>query len=757
MRKRITLPIFIAPLIVGALAVLAIIIFYSRTQQPQRITIATATEGSTYFLLGDELSGILRRLNDQRFKDANALPTSGSKDNIQLLMDPNSPVNVAFTMKPDLVRAAYKNPHMKQELRILARLYRDVMQNPKTIELSDPNDSAPSDANTSAVAPDVFLVCRKDLPKDLAFVILNALFDNIDELLLAHAKAKDIKLTEAFDVPKGFGFQLHPGAVKFQKKEEEKLLIATGALDGKYYQLGKAIQDFLEKWGIPARAIQTDGSLENAKLLTKDRPTIAIMQYDAALACFGKAKFVYKQDLSDVNIPVVSNIRRITRLHEEKVHVIVRRKKLKLIEDKWAKIRAQPAKTESKATENIQKSEQDRTEKDSNATSSEPDQETHTTQTITSLDQLREALEDIGGKIEVCVGPEGSASQLVTRTILKEHLIMPFIKQRFLSVSEMVNQLDSGDIDMGFFVSYVPSEAMRDILDSDKIRLLSLGDKECRRMGDVFNAATIDPKMYGCQHEDEGSIKTLATQAVLVATENLPSDVVKTITKAIFENIAFLDIKNPTKKDMAAIELDSPLLHPGAEQYYKEVGLLFSEPPLLHRLQKTWYILGCLTMLITVMFIPAYTGLIILRRSRTGNEIGRRILGIPIEASARDSVQRLLKIRDEIQKRVRRRWWKWGELDKHRWRYLRDLIHDRIGEAKENLTRTFVAEIRDVARNPELDKAARKQRYRSIEDRILEYFEKAELDPSQQKMLRELLRETSQRDAKTKVSKGVKK
>ena len=89
MKKRITLPIFIVLLIVGAVAVLAIMLFYSRTQYPQRITIATATEGGTYNLLGDELAGILRRLHDQRIEDANALPTSGSIKNIELLLNPN--------------------------------------------------------------------------------------------------------------------------------------------------------------------------------------------------------------------------------------------------------------------------------------------------------------------------------------------------------------------------------------------------------------------------------------------------------------------------------------------------------------------------------------------------------------------------------------------------------------------------------------------------------------------------------------------
>ena len=55
-----------------------------------------------------------------------------------------------------------------------------------------------------SMGADVFLVCRRDLPEDLAFLILDALFDNIADLRLAHAKAQGIKLTRAFEVPGGF-------------------------------------------------------------------------------------------------------------------------------------------------------------------------------------------------------------------------------------------------------------------------------------------------------------------------------------------------------------------------------------------------------------------------------------------------------------------------------------------------------------------------------------------------------------------------
>jgi len=157
-----------------------------------------------------------------------------------------------------------------------------------------------------------------------------------------------------------------------------------------------------------------------------------------------------------------------------------------------------------------------------------------------------------------------------------------------------------------------------------------------------------------------------------------------------------------------AKHLPSLPLHPDAELHYKKAKLLPSDPR-FDWLRATWATLGCL-----VMIVAGYKGLIMLRRDRTGNRISRRILAIPLEASFRDSVERLLKIRDEVQERVRRRWWQRGELDKHRWCYLHDLIHDRIGESKENLTRAFVAEIRDAMADVELDETTRQQRCRSM-------------------------------------------
>ena len=84
---------------------------------------------------------------------------------------------------------------------------------------------------------------------------------------------------------------------------------------------------------------------------------------------------------------------------------------------------------------------------------------------------------------------------------------------------------------------------------------------------------------------------------------------------------------------------------------------------------------------------------------------------------------------------MRWRWWRLGELDKNRWRYLHDLINDRIKGARENLTRAIAEEIRAVDQEIGLDDAARLVSFQSLQERVWRCFEKSELDASQHGML----------------------
>ncbi|MCS7109056.1 MAG: TAXI family TRAP transporter solute-binding subunit [Sulfolobales archaeon] len=66
------------------------------------------------------------------------------------------------------------------------------------------------DAKTLAVM--AIIVVRDDIPEDIVYKFLEVMFDRLDELKKAHARAGDISRETAL---KGMSISLHPGAVKF--------------------------------------------------------------------------------------------------------------------------------------------------------------------------------------------------------------------------------------------------------------------------------------------------------------------------------------------------------------------------------------------------------------------------------------------------------------------------------------------------------------------------------------------------------------
>jgi len=71
-----------------------------------------------------------------------------------------------------------------------------------------------SDVRTVAVL--AMLAVRADVPERVVYTVLKVMFDKLDELREAHARAKDIQLAKALE---GMPIPLHPGAIKFYEEK----------------------------------------------------------------------------------------------------------------------------------------------------------------------------------------------------------------------------------------------------------------------------------------------------------------------------------------------------------------------------------------------------------------------------------------------------------------------------------------------------------------------------------------------------------
>ena len=584
------------------------------------------------------------------------------------------------------------------------------------------------------------LVAREGLPAEIVQAILNALFDHVDELVVANIRANEIRLWKAFDLPDE-RLKLHPGAEKFKEMEKYALLIATGSIGGKYYNEGRMIQLLLQKrvirtlgnviaglWEqartdlsiIPrllldqdrarSRVVHTNGSLENA-LLVGQRPTLALMQYDVALASRLEKSSIYRTGLAGVDFPELPDLTRIATLDTETLYVIARREPL--------------ARQLHEGTIN---------EEDVG--------------TVRSLEDLR-----------VCLGPEQSGTRAIAEAVLEHHGILDDISASYLTVPDMVHRLHSGEIDAGFIVSGLPSHSVETLLDNPQLRLLSLGARERAKMVEsaAFSAVSIHPDKYAYQSLDE-VIRTIATRAVLVTDAEIAFDV-ETITEAIFEGAAFLGIGDSALEVNAAAittsedskkrllrfmaqDLPSLPLHPGARKFYERAGLL-PQPRKYVDILYDWLTATWRTLAVLLILVTGYIGFIHLMRDRTSNQIGREIFKIVLDdgdSSPLSQLERLEVKRDVINELVPQRWFQ-KDLDKPRWRDLNNLIDYWVGVAKGNLARDLADEIGSDSSDERLSDKQRLDCRSDLLKRVRKHFETDQLDESQYELLTKLIQE----------------
>ncbi|MEE8155971.1 MAG: TAXI family TRAP transporter solute-binding subunit [Phycisphaerales bacterium] len=484
----------------------------------------------------------------------------------------------------------------------------------------------------------VFLVCRRGLSDDLVGQILDGLFDNIGEMLREHTR-DEIRLQDAFSrLPKGI--KRHPGAVRFERREQDKLWILTGAIGGTYYQFGKEIAVLLNEEGeegIETRVIHTHGSIQNARMLQNgEHPAVAIMQYDVALSALkGSAKSVYKRGVDEFTDIDVEELHRIATLHEERVFIVASRKGK-----------------------------------------------------IASADG-RPTVEALEGK-KVGIGPKDSGTWPLAKAILAWHEVEPKTEVE-APVEVMVRQLRNGQLDAAIFVSGLPSEPLKKLFSDTGFRLLSVDPKRIESLTrrSVLHIVTIetDPEEFSCQLDGELSIETLATRAVLVATTDLPD--VDNITRAIFNGAGFITIV-PDAQTTMQMPLPSLTLHPEAKKVYQELDFI-QEAPKLSFLEWTAHLLAIL-----VIVFAASRGSRTVWREWMSNSIKDQVLSISLKLDEADSVRRLIVVRGEARRRARLPWWHVSQLDRHRWHDLEEIIDHRIQEARSRRTSALLAEARSL-------------------------------------------------------------
>ncbi len=186
---------------------------------------------------------------------------------------------------------------------------------------------------------------------------------------------------------------------------------------------------------------------------------------------------------------------------------------------------------------------------------------------------------DLKGK-RVNIGDPGSGQNSTTKVVLDK---LGWTLDDFKLVSELKAAEQSGalcdnKVDAIVYVAGVPNGSIKEATTACDAVMVNVDGKKIDALiaeHPYYRKAVIPGGTYRGNDQDT---RTFGVGATFVSSTKVPEEVIYQVVKAVFENFdsfrklhpAFANLK---KEEMVKDGLSAPL-HPGAEKYYKEVGLI---------------------------------------------------------------------------------------------------------------------------------------------------------------------------------------
>lgn len=192
------------------------------------------------------------------------------------------------------------------------------------------------------------------------------------------------------------------------------------------------------------------------------------------------------------------------------------------------------------------------------------------------------SLKDLKGK-RVGIAQAGSGTQIAVEMILADNgLTRDDYSPAELNNSQSAERIADGQLDAYFYAAGTPVAAMVQLSSTKGMELYSFTDAEIAAVGKIlpyYVESSIDKGTYEGLDYD---VKTVAVNGILVTNADQPDDLIYGITKAMWSKTSRTLLDNGHAKGKV-IRLETALkgianlrvpLHPGAEKFYKEAGLL---------------------------------------------------------------------------------------------------------------------------------------------------------------------------------------
>ncbi|HHW67303.1 TAXI family TRAP transporter solute-binding subunit [Defluviitalea raffinosedens] len=187
------------------------------------------------------------------------------------------------------------------------------------------------------------------------------------------------------------------------------------------------------------------------------------------------------------------------------------------------------------------------------------------------------SIADLKGK-RVSVGDVGSGVEFNARQILEAYdMTFDDIVVSNLSFGDSATALKDDKIDAFFCVAGAPTTAIVELATSNQINLLEIDDEHAAKLIEKYPFYTKFSVPGGSYKGVDTDVQTVAVVATYIVSDSLSEDLVYNMTKALFENADEIANAHPKGAELNpeySVSSISIPIHPGAEKYYKEIGVL---------------------------------------------------------------------------------------------------------------------------------------------------------------------------------------
>ena len=198
---------------------------------------------------------------------------------------------------------------------------------------------------------------------------------------------------------------------------------------------------------------------------------------------------------------------------------------------------------------------------------------------VASAESGIDSVDDLAGK-QVSLDEPGSGTLVDARIILEAYgLSEDDVEANYLKPDQAAERMRDGAMDAFFFVGGYPTGAIAELASQHEIVLVPIDGAEAEAVIAEYPFFGTDTVPGGTYEGVEEDTPTLAVGAQWVTSADIPEDLIYEITKATWnENTRRLLDAGHAKGQQITAEtaLDGVgiPLHPGAERYYREAGML---------------------------------------------------------------------------------------------------------------------------------------------------------------------------------------